>query len=89
MPRVNIKLCWNPQTRRRDITIDYVSDADALPIEHETDHKAIINKLIEGGLVVANEIGAIKIERDSVALPLLPNGEEESMSDAGSVKIPH
>lgn len=65
MAKVNIRLVWNPESRKRDIIVDYQSDADAMSFEHEDDHKNFINKLIEGGLVKAQEAGVLILERDT------------------------
>jgi hypothetical protein len=40
----------DPATGRRELVIDYASDADALPMEHEEEHRALANKLLDGGL---------------------------------------
>ncbi|MBA3538707.1 MAG: hypothetical protein H0T79_03700 [Deltaproteobacteria bacterium] len=45
-----LRLRVDPVTGRRTIAIDYASDADALPTEHEEDHRKLAEKVIEGGL---------------------------------------
>jgi hypothetical protein len=46
MPRLELRLRVDPTTRKRSIEVHYQSDADALPIEHEQGHKAIIERLL-------------------------------------------
>ncbi|VAW72278.1 hypothetical protein MNBD_GAMMA12-1687 [hydrothermal vent metagenome] len=65
MAKVKLSLVWNKETRKRDIIVDYLSDGDALAMEHESDHKALINKLIEGGLLQAEEAGLVITQRET------------------------
>ena len=46
MAEIQIKFRHNPKTGKRDMIINYESDQDALPHEHERDHRALIEKLI-------------------------------------------
>jgi len=32
------------------LVVDYTSDSDALPIEHEDEHRRLASKVVEGGL---------------------------------------
>ncbi len=65
MAKVKLSLVWNKKTRKRDIIVDYLSDGDALAMEHESDHKALINQLIEGGLLQAEEAGLVITQRET------------------------
>jgi hypothetical protein len=67
MAELTIHLRVDPQTRKKDVIIIYHSDEDALPLEHEDEHKAIVDKLIEGGALSAAELGQIVVERDQSA----------------------
>ena len=40
----------DPKTGRREIVIDYSSDSDALPFEHEEEHRQLAEKVVNGGL---------------------------------------
>jgi hypothetical protein len=40
----------DPATGRRELVIDYTSDSDALPMEHEEDHRRLADKVVDGGL---------------------------------------
>jgi hypothetical protein len=49
------------------------SDADALPQEHEQMHRALVEKLIQGGVLKASELGQIVVERvEEEAAPVAP-----------------
>jgi hypothetical protein len=47
---LTLRLRVDPVTGRREVVVDYTSDADALPIEHEDEHRRLAGKVIEGGL---------------------------------------
>jgi asparagine synthetase A len=67
MAEMTIRLRVNPQTGKKDIVVDLRSDEDALPQEHEQQHRQLVDKLIAGGVVGENEIGNLVIERESIA----------------------
>jgi hypothetical protein len=50
MADVILRLRVDPATGKRELVIDYTSDADALPIEHEDAHRRLANQVVEGGL---------------------------------------
>jgi predicted metal-dependent phosphoesterase TrpH len=50
MAELTIRLVVDPETGARRVVVDYGSDADALPMEHEADHRALVEALVEGGL---------------------------------------
>lgn len=50
MADLTLRLRVDPVTGRREIVIDYLSDSDALPMEHEEQHRELAEKVIEGGL---------------------------------------
>ncbi len=58
-----LRLRVDPVTGRREVVIDYSSDADALPIEHEEEHRRLAGKVVDGGL--GNE--RIEVTRESEA----------------------
>jgi hypothetical protein len=61
MPEAILRLRVNPETGRREIVIDYTSESDALPIEHEEEHRLLANKVVEGGL----NGGKVAVSRES------------------------
>jgi hypothetical protein len=65
MAEMTIRLRRDPATGKQDIVISLRSDEDALPHEHEQQHQNLVNKLIEGGVVKAAEVGKIVVEREN------------------------
>ena len=64
MAELTIRLRVNPETGKKDIVINLRSDEDALPHEHEQQHKQLVDKLIEGGVLKAGEVGSVIVERE-------------------------
>ena len=77
MARVTIRLIVDPDTKKKNIIIDYESDEDALPIEHEDTHRQIVDQLIEGGALKAGEVGKIIVERDDGEKVEIETGKEQ------------
>ena len=65
MAELIIRLLTDPETRKKNIIVSYRSDDDALPMEHEEDHRELVNRLIEGGLLKARDLGQVVVERVS------------------------
>jgi hypothetical protein len=64
MARLTISLRVDPATGKKDIVVKLHSDEDALPHEHEQQHRRLVDKLIEGGLIKADEVGRVVVERE-------------------------
>jgi len=73
---MTIRLRCDPTTGKKDIVITLRSDEDALPNEHEQMHRTLVEKLIDGGLVKASEVGQIVVERESKEDEAAPAGTE-------------
>lgn len=67
MAELTIRLQIDPNTGKKDIVVSLHSDADALPHEHEEQHRKLVEKLIEGGVLKASELGRLIIERGEEA----------------------
>ncbi len=76
MPEMTIRLRCDPATGKKDIVVSLHSDADALPHEHEQQHKALVEKLLAGGLLKASEVGQVVVERESKEGEAAPLPEE-------------
>jgi hypothetical protein len=63
MAEITLRLRYNLQTGRKDLFIDYHSDDDALPIEHEQDHRAIVESLLGKGVLKRDELGEVVVRR--------------------------
>lgn len=78
MAEMTIKLRIDPNTGKKDIIISLSSDADLLPHEHEEQHRKLVEKLIEGGVVKAGELGQIIVERvEEEKAPAAPASKPE------------
>ena len=78
MAEMTIRLQTDPKTGRKNIIVSLKSDEDSLPLEHEQLHRALVGKLIEGGIVKASELGTLVVEREtqSAVEEKLTSGEE-------------
>ena len=77
MALLTIRLIPDPQTGKKNIVIALRSDEDALPHEHEQQHRALVDKLIQGGIVKAAEVGKVVVEREEDSRePAVPAGNE-------------
>ena len=63
MPRVEIRLRIDPTTQKKTITVAYESDADALPFEHEEEHRRIVESLVQRGVLDASQAHEVLVER--------------------------
>lgn len=63
MAEINIRLIYNLETGKKDIFVDYESDQDALPIEHEQGHREIVGQLLGQGILAAEEMGEVTVQR--------------------------
>lgn len=80
MAEMTIQLRCDPQTGKKDIVITLHSDADSLPLEHEQQHRALVDRLLEGGMIKAGELGQIVVQRkekDGSVAPV-PESQPES-----------
>lgn len=86
MAEMTIRLIPDPDTGKKNIVISLKSDSDALPHEHEQQHRHLADKLIQGGIVKASELGKITVEREeeekAPAAPIStpPQGDREAAS---------
>ena len=86
MAKVTIRLTVDPKTRKKNIVISYEDDGSALPIEHEEEHRRIVDKLIEGGAIKAGELGKIVVEREQEKAPAGVESREQGEAQRESVK---
>jgi hypothetical protein len=88
MAKMTIRLEIDRATRKRTVVISYESDADALPNEHEEEHRRLVNQLIEGGLVGAGD--GIRVERagagEAAQTPQSPQSHEQQQAEGIKVK---
>ena len=65
MAEVTIRLRCDPATGKRTIIVGLRPDADALPHEHEQQHKALVERLLGLGLLRPEDAGEVIVERES------------------------
>lgn len=63
MAEIKIRLIYNLESGKKDIFIDYESEGDALPIEHEQDHREIVRQLLGSDALAPDEVGEINVGR--------------------------
>ncbi|HLT40178.1 MAG TPA: hypothetical protein VK034_28050 [Enhygromyxa sp.] len=80
MAELNIRLQIDPETGKKNLIIEYESDADMLPIEHEEEHRRLVNALVEGGVVKAEELGKVTVERQG-SQPIASDADEAEQAD--------
>jgi hypothetical protein len=68
MAEMTIMLRRDPNTGKQNIIIKLDSDPDALPLEHEQMHRALVEKLIGKG-VKPEDLGEIIVEREAEKQP--------------------
>ena len=85
MAEMTIRLRCDPETGKKNIIVSLRSDDDALPHEHEQQHRQLVDKLIEGGLLKAEEVGQLIVEREEeapTAAPRRGNADAQPRSQA-------
>ncbi|MBL8814328.1 MAG: hypothetical protein JNM43_29440 [Planctomycetaceae bacterium] len=65
MAEMTIRLQTDPVTGRKNIIVGLRSDEDMLPHEHEQQHRALVDKLIEGGVLSAAQVGKVIVQREA------------------------
>ena len=84
MAEMTIQLRINPETGKKDIIVSLSSDEDSLPHEHEQQHRQLVDKLIEGGLLSAAEAGELIVEREEEQQQATPLGQEQPQRESES-----
>jgi hypothetical protein len=80
MADLTLRLRVDPVTGRREIVIDYTSDSDALPMEHEEQHRQLAEKVVDGGfknkkVEVSREQEGAATEAPAAEAPSAPTAE--------------
>ena len=78
MAELVLRLRVDPQTGKREVVVDYASDSDALPIEHEDEHRRLAGKVVEGGL----SSGKVSVTREGDnSVPESPAASEQPVAE--------
>ncbi len=81
MAEITIKLRHNPKTGERELIIGYESEGDALPFEHEREHREIVEALL--GRPLGDLPEGASVVREEVATPPDSEPAREESSKTG------
>ncbi|MGE0708230.1 MAG: hypothetical protein AB7N76_01195 [Planctomycetota bacterium] len=63
MSEIEIRFRMNMKSGKKDIVIDFHGDEDMMRHEHEKKHREIVQRLVGEGIISAEEVGEVVIER--------------------------
>ena len=72
MGEIQIRFRMNMESGKKDIVIEFESDRDAMRHEHERDHKRIVEQLVGQGVLAAEEVGEVTVERAAPGVSAAP-----------------
>lgn len=78
---LTLRLRVDPVTGKREVVVDYTSDADALPIEHEDEHRRLAGNVIDGGLGNKKIQVTRPVEDPAGQLPVEEPGQQEGVTN--------
>lgn len=82
MSEMVIRLQIDPETNKKNIVVTLHSDEDALPMEHEEQHRELVDKLVEGGLLKQGEVGKVVVTREEKEkAPAEPTSSEQPQDE--------
>ena len=85
MAELTIRLVVDPDTGKKNVIIAYESESDAMPMEHEDEHRNLVDKLIEGGALSAAELGKIVVEREEKKSRSTDLGDSEELEERAAL----
>ena len=80
MASLTIRLEVDAVTKKKNVIIKYDSDSDALPAEHEEQHRALVEALMRGGKLKAEDLGHVKILREGEQAAVVQNVTSDETS---------
>ena len=86
MATLILRLDIDPTTKKKNVWVKLDSDGDTLPMEHEEQHKKIVEALLAGGTVKPEELGTITIEREGHGAAKTPTGEDAPQREPQGTK---
>ena len=75
MATLTVRLEVDPATKKKNVVIKYDSDSDALPQEHEEQHRRLVEQLVAGGALKPGDLGSIRVEREGDSAAVKADGE--------------
>ena len=82
---IKIHLRFNVETGKKDIVIEYDTDADAMAWEHEQRHREIVEQLVGSGVLDADDVGNIAVGRVEGEKKKQTETQEQTQGQAESV----
>ena len=79
MAELTIRFRYNKKTGAKEMVIAYESDSDALPHEHERDHRALAEQLL--GAKLDDDIESVVVERISKGEKVASPGDQAQQRD--------
>jgi hypothetical protein len=86
MAELVLHLQIDPETGKKNLIIEYESDSDMLPHEHEEEHRRLLDQIVEGGMVKAEDLGKVVIKRDGSVVAEVAPGEADQADESESIK---
>jgi hypothetical protein len=83
MATLTLRLEIDPTTKKKNVWVKLDSDSDALPMEHEEQHKKLVEALLAGGVVKPEELGTITIDREGQGASKPSDAKEEPAQREG------
>lgn len=71
MAELIIRLRVDPTTRKKTLFIDYQSDEDALPMEHEAAHRELVDRVLAGAGLDAGSVSQVVVRRGTQTVSTL------------------
>mgnify|MGYP006928178087 CR=1 FL=1 len=78
---IKIHLRFNKVTGKKDIIIEYDSEDDALPYEHEERHWELVEELVGKGILDPDEVGQLRVGKAGEE-PAAPATDEQAAPEA-------
>lgn len=82
MSEIEIRFRMNLKTGKKDIVIDFHGDEDLMRHEHEKKHRDIVQRLVGEGILGADEVGEVVVERAA------PQQAEANRDSGGEQRTP-
>ncbi len=82
MAELTIQLVVDPTSGKKNVIIGYSSDSDALPMEHEEDHRRLALEVLAKSGIDPADLGEIIIGREGDSA----SSDETATEESGSVE---
>lgn len=77
MSDFTIRLIFNLKTGKTDVHVDMESTSDALPVEHEKEHRDVVEAILGKGILKPDDLGEVVVGRGRTAPTREPGTSEE------------